>query len=210
MVLFLHGNAGTVADRIPIAEGLVGEGLPVLLLEYRGYGRSQGRPSEEGLHEDALAGWGFLLELGWASRRQVVFGRSMGAAVAARLVAECPSGGLILESAFTSLRDMARLLYPFLPGFFSSRLEGRFDTRRQTESVRAPLLVIHGEEDDLVPVTMGRSVYEAGKGPKVWMPVPGAGHNDVYWVGGEEYFRRIRDFALTSVSGGNGAGGAPV
>ena len=202
MVLFFHGNAGDISHRTPIAEGLLREGLSVLLLEYRGYGGSGGKPSENGLHQDALAGWAFLLEKGGDPERIVIFGRSMGAAVAARLAADHAPGGLVLESAFVSLKAIGQSVYPFLPGFLFSRLKGRFATREWVERVEAPLLVIHGEEDDLVPLAMGREVLDAGSGPKEWLAVPGAGHNDVFWAGGPEYFRRIGDFAREGVGGG--------
>ncbi len=201
-VLFFHGNAGDISHRMPIAEGLLREGLSVLLLEYRGYGGSGGKPSEEGFYQDALAGWTFLLEQKGGPARIVIFGRSMGAAVAARLAANRPPGGLVLESAFTSLKAIGQSVYPFLPAFFFSRLKGRFATRDWVERVEAPLLVIHGNEDELVPLTMGRDILDAGRGPKEWLAVPGAGHNDVFWVGGSEYFRRIGDFARENVRGG--------
>jgi len=202
MVLFFHGNAGDISNRTPIAEGLLREGLSVLLLEYRGYGGSGGKPSEKGLHQDALAGWAFLLEQGGDPERIVIFGRSMGAAVAARLAADHAPGRLVLESAFVSLKAIGKSVYPFLPGFLFSRLNGRFATREWVERVEAPLLVIHGAEDDLVPLTMGREIFDAGRGPKAWLAVGGAGHNDVFWVGGPEYFRRIGDFAREGVGGG--------
>jgi fermentation-respiration switch protein FrsA (DUF1100 family) len=201
-VLFLHGNAGDISSRTPIAEGLIGRGLSVLLLDYRGYGGSEGRPSEEGLLQDALAGWDFLLGKVGSPHRIVIFGRSMGGAVAARLAASRDSGGLILESSFTSLLAMGREVYPFLPSFLLSRLKGRFATREWVENVRTSLLVIHGSRDELVPLAMGREIFEAGKEPKEWLPVAGAGHNDVFWVGGSEYFRRIESFVRERGRGG--------
>ncbi len=201
-VLFFHGNAGDISHRTPIAEGLLREGLSVLLLEYRGYGGSGGKPSEKGFFQDALAGWTFLLEQEGDPARIVIFGRSMGAAVAARLAANQAPGGLVLESAFTSLKAIGQSVYPFLPGFLFSRLEGRFATRDWVGRVDAPLLVIHGAEDELVPLAMGREVLDAGRGPKEWLAVPRAGHNDVFWVGGSEYFRRIGDFARENEGGG--------
>ncbi len=194
-VLLLHGNAGDIAGRTPLAEGLLSEGVSVLLLEYRGYGGSKGRPSEEGLHLDALAGWDFLLERVADPNRITVLGRSMGGAVAARLAANRTPGALVLESAFTSLAEMGKSVYPFLPRFLLVRLEEAFATRRWVRDAKAPLLVIHGSEDQLVPLSMGREIYEAGKDPKEWFLVPGAGHNDVFWIGGGEYFRRIAEIA---------------
>jgi uncharacterized protein len=195
MILFLHGNAGDISHRTPLAEGLLGEGLSVLLLEYRGYGSSGGKPSESGFLMDARAGREFLLGKGGDPRRIVVLGRSMGGAVAAGLASREPVGGLILESAFTSLEDMAKTLYPFLPSVLLRRLRGRFATVDLVREVRTPVLVIHGAEDELVPLRMGMEILEAAGEPKEWMGVASAGHNDVFWVGGASYFRRIASFA---------------
>jgi fermentation-respiration switch protein FrsA (DUF1100 family) len=186
-----------------MARGLLREGLSVLLLEYRGYGGSEGTPSEDGLSADALAGYEFMVEQVGDPRGIVVLGRSMGGAVAARLVADQPTGGLILESAFTSLGAMARTLYPFLPGFFFRRLRGRFDTLAKVREVEVPVLVVHGAEDEIVPFQMGRVLYDAVEGSdRQWMEVPGAGHNDVFWVGGEGYFRALGAFVRGSARGG--------
>ncbi|MFC1574523.1 alpha/beta hydrolase [Gemmatimonadota bacterium] len=201
-VLFLHGNAGDISHRTPIAEGLLDEGMSVLLLEYRGYGGSQGKPSEDGVHIDALAGYDFLVEAGGDSRPIVVFGRSMGGAVAARLAARRPTGALVLESSFTSLEAMGRVLYPFLPGFLFRRLRGHFDTLASVRVVDAPLLVVHGTADEIIPLRMGLELLGGGNQPKEWLGVDGAGHNDVYWVGGGDYFRRIGDFIRRYVKGG--------
>ena len=194
-VLFLHGNAGDISHRTPMAEGLLEEGLSVLLLEYRGYGGSEGKPSEEGLHQDALTGFDFLVDQVGDHRRIVILGRSMGAAVAARLASVRTPGGLVLESAFTSLEAMGRVLYSFLPSFLFRRLRGRYATKDRVQEVEAPLLVIHGTRDELVPLSMGLELLEGSQGSADWMGVEGAGHNDVYWVGGDAYFKRIGDFA---------------
>ncbi len=193
-VLFLHGNAGDISHRTELARGLLAQGLSVLLLEYRGYGGSHGSPSEEGFRLDANAGYEFLLRRLGDRRRIVVFGRSMGGAVAARLAAEYPPGALILEATFTSLEEMGRSIYPFLPGFLFRRIRGRFDTRSWMSAMECPVLVVHGTRDEIVPIRMGRELLEA-VGPRgVWMEIEGAGHNDVFWVGGEAYFREIAEF----------------
>lgn len=193
-VLVLHGNAGDISHRTPIARGLLQEGCSVLLLEYRGYGGSGGSPSEEGLYLDALAGYEFLSERLGGSASIMVLGRSMGGAVAARLAATRATGGLVLESAFTSLEAMGRILYPFLPGIFFRRLRGRFDTLGSLRDVKVPILVVHGARDEIVPLRMGRTLYEAAGARRQWHEVPGAGHNDVFQVGGREYFRVIGGF----------------
>jgi fermentation-respiration switch protein FrsA (DUF1100 family) len=201
-VLFLHGNAGDISHRTPIAQGLLEQGLSVLLLEYRGYGGSEGKPGEEGLSLDAEAGMDFLEgEVGGAGR-VIVFGRSMGGAVASRLAANRSPGALILESSFTSLEGMARVLYRILPPFLFRRLRGRFDTLGELKRVSAPILVIHGTEDEIVPFRMGEELFAASGEPRSWLPVEGAGHNDTFWVGGAPYFRSIAAFVQECAGGG--------
>ena len=201
-LLFFHGNAGDISHRTPIAEGILREGLSVLLLEYRGYGGSEGKPTEEGLHLDALAGFDFVLGRVGSASRVFILGRSMGGAVAARLAADRTPGGLVLESAFTSLEAMAGVLYPFLPSLLFRRLRGHYATKDWVQEVDAPLLVIHGTLDELVPPAMGLELLDAGRGPKEWLGVEGAGHNDVFWVGQEPYFKRIGGFVGKCMGGG--------
>ena len=208
-VLFLHGNAGNISHRTPLARGLIREGCSVLLLEYRGYGESEGAPSEEGLHFDALAGYEFLADWQGGPEPIVVLGRSMGGAVAARLAGTRPVGGLVLESAFTSLEEMARVLYPFLPRFLFRRLRGRYDTLAWLPEVRAPILVVHGTEDEIVPFRMGRALFDAAGASREWREVAGAGHNDVSWIGGEDYFRALGAFIRANGRGGPREGGPP-
>lgn len=200
-VLLLHGNAGDISHRTPLAEGLLREGVSVLLLEYRGYGGSDGQPSEEGFHRDALAGMDFLEGQVGGPEGIVVFGRSMGGGVAAALAAARPPGGLILESAFTSLEAMARTLYPFLPRFLFRRLKGRFDTLEKISAVQAPVFVVHGTRDEIVPFRMGEALFAQASTPKGFYEVKGAGHNDVFWVGGREYFQILARFVRQSVPG---------
>lgn len=200
-VLFLHGNAGDISHRTPIAQGLLEQGFSVLLLEYRGYGGSEGRAGEEGLSLDAEAGMDFLEERVGNPGRIVIFGRSMGGAVAARLAATRPSGGLILESSFTSLEAMAGTLYPFLPGFLFRRLRGRFDTLESVKDVRAPIFVIHGAQDEIVPFRMGEALFAGAAEPKEWLTIDGAGHNDTFWVGGDAYFEAIGAFVRKNIGG---------
>jgi fermentation-respiration switch protein FrsA (DUF1100 family) len=204
-ILFFHGNAGDISHRTPIAQGLLAEGLSVLLLEYRGYGGSEGRPGEEGLALDAEAGMDFVEERAGGADRVVVFGRSMGGAVAARLAARRKPGGLILEASFTSLEAMARALYRILPAVLFRRLRGRFDTLLELRRVSAPTLVIHGTEDEIVPFRMGEELFASAPGRRVWLPVEGAGHNDVYWRGGKPYFMVIGDFVRQCVGRGSDA-----
>lgn len=208
-VLFLHGNAGNIANRTPIAEGLVREGVAIFMLDYRGYGRSGGRPTEEGIQRDAEAALSWVSGRVGGEGRVVVHGRSMGGAVAARLALERPVAGLVVESAFTSLEGVSRAVYPFLPPVLLRRLRGRFDTLESIREGRVPTLVIHGTDDELVPFRMGEALREAA-GPRArWLPVEGGGHNDVFYVGRAEYFSAIADFVRTAVAAASGAAPPP-
>jgi fermentation-respiration switch protein FrsA (DUF1100 family) len=201
-VLLLHGNAGDISHRTPHARGFLQHGFSVLLLEYRGYGGSEGTPGEAGLLLDAQAGMDFLEERVGDSGKIILFGRSMGGAVAAALAAIRPPGVLVLESAFTSLEAMARTLYPFLPGFLFRRLRGRFDTLESLRGVDSPTLVIHGTQDEIVPFSMGEDLFAGARMPGEWLPIEGASHNDVFWVGGDAYFGAIGAFVRRTIGGG--------
>lgn len=193
-VLFLHGNAGTIADRVFQAEGLVREGVSILMLSYRGYGRSEGRPTEAGVAKDVDAALDWLIGRVGSGDRIVVHGRSLGGAIAAPFIARRPeAAGLILESTFTDLAEIAAAAYPFLPSFLLRRLQGHYDVRRAVSTVRLPVLVIHGALDELIPVAMGRALARAAGDARL-LEVPRAGHNDLPFVAGPAYYRRVAAF----------------
>jgi len=199
-VIHFHGNAGCIAERAPIAAGFLRRGISVFMPDYRGYGRSEGRPVEEGVYEDARAALDWL-QFRVGSGRVVLHGASLGGAVAARVAWERPEvPGVILESTFTSLEEMAAVAYPFLPSFVRRRLDSHFDTRSLLPGLQMPVLVIHGNCDTLVPVAMGRAVHQAAGPGAGWYEVRGAGHNDVFLVGGDDYFRRMADFVFRVIS----------
>lgn len=190
-LLFLHGNAGNASHRLPNAALLADLGVDVLLLDYRGYGLSEGRPSERGVYADARAGLAHLAEArGFAPERIVVFGRSLGGAVAVEAAQGRALAGLILESTFTSVSDMARQIL----GPLGALLAGGFDVRARIANVRAPLLFFHGDRDEIVPIALGRALYEAAPPPKDFEVLEGAGHNDTVEVGGRAYLERIGRF----------------
>jgi fermentation-respiration switch protein FrsA (DUF1100 family) len=190
-LLFLHGNAGNASHRLPNAAQLVALGVHVLLLDYRGYGLSEGRPSEAGVYADARAGLAHLVETrGLGEDRIVVFGRSLGGAVAVDLVQDRNVAGLILESTFTSVAGMTRSLLPPAAPFVG----GRFDSASKIARLRAPLLFFHGDRDEIVPYALGQELFAAAPGPKAFETLGGAGHNDTVQVGGRPYFERIRRF----------------
>lgn len=198
VLLWCHGNAGNIIHRLENLAELYRLGLSVFLFDYRGYGRSQGKPSEEGLSQDALAAYRYVTETrGVRPERLVLFGRSLGAAVAAEVASRKPAAGLILETPFPSLAAMARTHYLGLPMHWL--LSGRFPLSERLARISVPVLVIHGDRDDIVPIALGREVFEAAREPKSFYVIEGADHNNTYQVGGRAYFQRLRRFIAEAV-----------
>lgn len=190
-ILFLHGNAGNASHRLPNAAALAALASDVLLLDYRGYGRSEGAPSEAGVYRDARAALGWLVdERGLPEQRIVLFGRSLGGAVSIDLAQDRPLGGVIVESTFTNVSDIARAMVG-APGALLAR---GFDSHAKIAAVRAPLLFFHGDRDEIVPFALGRRLFERAPEPKAFEVIRGAGHNDTVQVGGAAYFARIGRF----------------
>ncbi len=191
-LLFLHGNAGNASHRLPNAARLVELETHVLLLDYRGYGLSSGRASEAGVYADARAGLVHLIEdRGIPEQRVVVFGSSLGGAVAVDLAQDRKLAGLVLESTFTSIADVAGMHF----GRPLASLAGRrFDSAAKIGRVRCPLLFFHGDRDEIVSYALGRRLFELAPDPKTFETLSGAGHNDTVEVGGRPYFARIGRF----------------
>jgi fermentation-respiration switch protein FrsA (DUF1100 family) len=184
LVVVCHGNAGNIAHRVAIAELFARAGLDTLLFDYRGFGRSEGRPSEEGLYRDGEAA-----RL-WAEGQGlpvVLYGESLGGAVAIELAVRRPPALLVAQSTFTSLPDMADRILPF------GRLlvRQRFASLEKIRRLHAPLLVVHGDRDELIPYRMGKALFEAAPGPRELLAVAGAHHNDVFALAGAEIAQRI-------------------
>jgi fermentation-respiration switch protein FrsA (DUF1100 family) len=196
-VLVLNGNAGNRSDRAPLAAALSREGFAVLLFDYRGYGRNTGEPTEVGLLRDARAAAAYLATRAGGARIAYL-GESLGAAVAVALAAERPPLALVLRSPFTSLADIGAHHYPYLP-VHPLLLHDTYPSIERIGAVRAPVLVIAGERDRIVPPTFSRRLYEAAAEPKRYVLVPGADHNDRELLAGEnvvaEMARFIRDAA---------------
>jgi hypothetical protein len=191
-LLFFHGNAGNISHRLDSIRIFHNLGLSVLIFDYRGYGRSEGKPSEEGTYRDALAAWKHLTEgHGIAPSRIVLFGRSMGAAVAAWLAARTQPGALIVESAFTSVPDMAAEIYWWLPARRLSRFE--YATRDYVMRISAPVLVVHSPEDEIIPFRHGEAIFAAAREPKQLLRLRG-GHNEGFLVSGEQYVNGLDAF----------------
>jgi fermentation-respiration switch protein FrsA (DUF1100 family) len=174
-VLVLNGNAGNRADRAPLARALVERGYEVLIFDYRGYGGNEGSPSEEGLALDARAAITALAESATADRI-VLFGESLGAAVAVRLAVESPATALVLRSPFPSLAAVAAVHYPYLPT--SLLLRDRYDSVQSIGLIKIPILVVAGSADSIVPTHLSRAVFEAASADAQWVQVEDADHND--------------------------------
>jgi fermentation-respiration switch protein FrsA (DUF1100 family) len=165
----------------------------IMLFDYRGYGQSEGSPSEPGTYRDGRAAYEYLVgQRQLAPERLILFGESLGAAVSVQLALEVPVRALILESAFTSIPDMARAVYPFLP--VQSLLRTRYDNLAKIGDVAVPLLILHGTRDGTVPFKQGKRLFEAASEPKRFFAIPGAGHNDTFVAGGEDYWSVWKDF----------------
>lgn len=194
VMLWCHGNAGNIINRLDNLKMLYQMGLSVFLFDYRGYGKSQNiRPTERGLYHDAYGAYDYLTRIRKIrSERIVLFGRSLGASVAGELAVRRPASALILESSFPSIEAVAKVHYGGLPMHWFLGAEYRLIDRLPDLSL--PKLIIHGDKDDIIPVALGRQVYEAAKPPKDWFGIPGANHNDTYVVGGRDYFQRLAEF----------------
>ena len=187
--LMLHGNAGNISHRIDWAKLYRDRlGVSVLLLDYRGYGKSEGEPSEKGTYLDGEAAVAALSERDDVDASRIVLvGHSLGSAVATELALRHPPAALVLESPFTSVAEMAKSIIPFLPvGIF---LSTRYETREKIANLACPLLVMHGEHDEVIPFEQGIRVYEAAPEPKTFFRIRDAGHNDTYIAGGEPYIQ---------------------
>jgi hypothetical protein len=190
-ILFCHGNGGNVGDRAPHASLLAAAGFDVLLFDYRGYGRSPGRPGEAETYADARAARAALLAAEDVDPARVLYlGESLGAAVALELAVAHPPAGLILQSPFTSIRDIARVHYPFIP---RALVPEAYPSLDRIPHLRAPLLVLHGARDPVVPLMHGEEVFHAAPEPKRLEVFPAAAHND---LGGERWAELISEWAV--------------
>lgn len=190
-LVWFHGNAGNISHRLENARLLVDRfGLAILLVDYRGYGLSDGEPDEPGLYLDGEA----MYREAAARRRPddiVLFGRSLGAAVAVEMALRHPVGAVILETPFLSVPAMARAVYPFIPSFL---IRTQFDSETKIAGVAPPKLILHGDRDEIVPIAQARRLFELAHPPKRFYVVRGASHNDTYLVGGPAYFEAWRQF----------------
>jgi hypothetical protein len=196
-LLICHGNAGNLSefDRPVHYAGLRQLGLNLLAFDYRGYGESGGAPSEAGLYRDADAAYHYLTkERGVSPDRIIVFGHSLGSAVAIDLASRVPAAGLIVEGAFTSATDRGQELYPYIPVRWIAA--SRFSSLEKIERVRVPQLFLHATEDEVIPLAHGRRLYQAAPSPKSFVELRG-GHGDAFDVDSARYFGSIAKFLVT-------------
>ena len=191
-LLFFHGNAGNISHRLDSIKIFHRLRLNVFIFDYRGYGRSTGSPTEQGVYKDAQAAWRYLTqERGIPAQQIVLFGRSLGGAIATRLAARTQAGALIIESTFTSVPELAAKLYPFLPVRLLARLD--FNTRAELHSVNIPVLVIHSRDDEIIPFSHGQTNYDTANNPKQFIELRG-GHNDGFLISNNTYQQGIERF----------------
>jgi fermentation-respiration switch protein FrsA (DUF1100 family) len=196
-VLVCNGNGGDRSTRAALAVALNRMGLSVLLFDYRGYGGNPGRPSEEGLAADARAAQAWLAAQPEVDPQRIAyFGESLGAAVAVGLAVQRPPAALVLRSPFTSLADVGAVHYPWLP--IRRLLLDQYPSIERIASVHAPLLVIAGDRDDIVPLALSRRLYDAAVEPKRFVLVPGAGHNDPELLDGRQMINEIEGFLAST------------
>lgn len=191
-VLFLHGNAGNVSHRLDTLRTLQALGHGVLIVDYRGYGLSEGRPSEAGTYLDAEAGWRHLVESrGVAPRDIVIYGRSLGGAVATALAASVAPRGVVLESTFTRLADLARVHYRLLPTDWLLRIH--YDSLARMPRLDAPVLVAHSPDDEIVPYALGRELAAAAPRLAAFVELTGS-HNQAFRRSGPAWHQRVDRF----------------
>ncbi len=197
-VLFLHGNAGNISHRLDSLQMFHRLGYNTLIIDYRGYGKSAGKPDEQGTYRDAAAAWNYLTQTRNISpARIVLFGESLGGAIAAWLASRQAPAALVIASGFTSVPDLAADLYPLLPVRWLSRFS--YDTRAFLQASSVPVFIAHSPGDDIIPFRHGRALYEAALGPKRFLELAG-GHNTGFIFMRETWVQALGEFMNTHVA----------
>jgi fermentation-respiration switch protein FrsA (DUF1100 family) len=196
-LLFFHGNAGNIGHRVEKIAMLREIGLNIYIIDYRGYGRSTGRPSERGLYRDAEAAYGYLVsERKILPERIILYGESIGSAVAVDLASRHPVGGVILEGGFSSGRDIAGRIYPFIPPFLVSDI---FNSLLKIPMVQSPKLFLHSRQDEVVPFSLAKKLFDAAVPPKTLVELQG-GHNTSFIDSSRTYLSAIFSFIQSLVT----------
>lgn len=194
-ILFQHGNAGNISGRLATILLIHKLRLNVLIYDYRGYGKSEGNPTEEGTYRDARAAWNYLTKERAIQPGQIILmGRSLGGAVAAWLATKVQPGGVILESTFTSAADLGAELYPLFPVRWI--IHFNYTTINSVKKIDVPLLIVHSKEDDLVPFSHGKKLFEAANEPKIFLEIQG-NHGNGFLETGERYVQALDRFIDT-------------
>lgn len=197
-VLFLHGNAGNISHRMEKLQILADLGADTFIIDYRGYGRSEGQPNEQGTYRDAQAAYEYLTNgapggRALPSQSIIIYGESLGSAVAVDLAAKQAVGGVIIEEAFTSVGDVGQKMFPFLPVRWLVR--NKYDTLSKIGRIKAPLLIFHSRDDEIIPFRHAQRLLAAANEPKQLVELTG-GHNDAFAVSGETYRAALKDFLI--------------
>ena len=190
VTLFLHGNAGNITYRAARIEEIVAAGSSVLMLDFRGYGKSSGRPTERGLYRDSEAGFEYLLGKNYRAEQIILHGESLGSAVAIDLASRRRCAALILEAPFTSASDVAATVVPFVGRW----LVRSYNSFSKIGRISAPKLFMQGDRDEVIPLRLGQRLFAAAQARKTFWVIPGAAHNDILETAGGEYRRRLRAF----------------
>jgi len=192
VILFCHGNAGNISHRMESIQIFHRLKLNTFIFDYRGYGQSGGKPSESGTYKDAEAAWRYLVEERQVNPKNIiVFGRSLGGAIAAWLGQAQTPGALILESTFTSVPDIAAKLYPYLPVKLLSRF--KYDTADYLDGVNCPVLIVHSQDDEIMPFSHGQRLFEIARGPNRFLEISGS-HNEGFITSGKGYEEGLNSF----------------
>lgn len=189
LLLYFHGNGGSLLNRRDRARLLTQDGRGLLLVSYRGYSGSTGSPSEAGLRSDARAAYRWLAS--YEPRRIVLYGESLGTGVAVRLATEAPVGGVILDAPYTSTADIAKSLFPYLP--VALLMRDQFRSVDRIARLHLPLLIMHGDRDGVVPIALSQTLFERANEPKHYVRLPGVEHEGVLEGGGLREVRRFLD-----------------
>lgn len=196
-ILICHGNAGNISHRLPLIETLLRTGAAVFAFDYRGYGRSDGSPSEKGTYRDAEAAREWLLTKGYLATNILALGESLGGGVAAEIALTKPLAGLVLQSTFTSVPDLAAEIAPWLPARLV--LTTRFSTREKLGRIHVPVLVMHSRADRIIGFAHGERNFAAARDPKFFCELLGD-HNDAIFASGDRYRQAVSEFVSAIVT----------
>jgi fermentation-respiration switch protein FrsA (DUF1100 family) len=193
VIMISHGNACNISHMLEYAGLLIEKNLQVFLFDYRGYGKSTGTPSEKGIYMDAQAAYDYLVNEEKIHRDNIVlFGQSLGAAAAIDVAKKNHVRSIIIEGAFTSTKEMSKKMFPI--SLISFLLPANYNNLDKIAHIHVPKLIIHSEDDEIVPFSMGKRLFEASREPKYFYTIKGAGHNDAFIVGGDKYFQAFAYF----------------